>query len=247
MHCSHQSSLPIFRANELGIDHPFPLLQLQPSFENHFSSSVPRFGNLETAPDFSVDAHAYFDYGLGEDTNDSSFPFSDYLNLESNYSSTAVEVSSTPDSRQSRVSAVPSSPTSEKFSISQPLLCPAKSASPSSTEGIPGCATKYGITPFTSFECQVCHQTYGFESRYKSHVETHKAIICTFEGCTEVFKHSKDRVRHIDSRHRKTRWPCGSYGQALSRKDKLTAHMKTCTGVKRPQKRKRQDGDGMLN
>ncbi|KAG4432695.1 hypothetical protein IFR05_011818 [Cadophora sp. M221] len=240
LQCPH----PTTGVNGLGSSSPFPLLSLQPGFENCPSASVLRFGNLESEPNVSVDARASFGYGFGGDHDSTSFPYSDFLDLDFEFSNSAAsgEVTTvTPDSHQTLPFINSSSPNSDPPSVYPSTASIADSPGPVVTEGPPPSAIRQAITPSVPFECQVCHQTYGFESRFKSHMETHNAIICTFEGCTESFKLPKDRTRHIDSCHLQQKWPCKLYGQSLSRKDKLAAHMKKC--ISKPKKRKRPVSD----
>lgn len=248
-HHSVQYSSPLNGSIGFGHDDAPGFLPLSTYLENSSSDSALGFGNLESVPGISADAPIAFDYDYGHDDL-SSFPFDDYLNIESDpVASVPAEVVSTsqvlePDSR-----LTPDSPSNSRssFSSSPSALLPAQVSSNSSLlVGIPARPTslpaaqaaKLEISPALSFKCPKCPTAVAFKSQLTRHMDTHTTFVCTFQGCISEFKTPRDLKRHLASFH-KTEEPmiCAICGHNFYRKDKYKEHMKKCPGSGKKRKR----------
>jgi len=153
----------------LGYDDPLDFLPLSTNLGNSASVSAPCFGNLESVSSTPADVHASFDYDFGH-SDFLPFPFDDYLIIEPDQLSTTSQCFAATfnddalHASQLYISSSPSqSPDVQGASENgMPPVC----LTPS-TDLCTAPAAKVEIEPSSSFECEVCHKTFAFESRYK--------------------------------------------------------------------------------
>ncbi|KAE8444111.1 hypothetical protein EG329_000893 [Mollisiaceae sp. DMI_Dod_QoI] len=211
------------------------------------SGSAPEIGNLESVPPVPADAPTTFDYGIGHD--DPEFiSFDDYIYPEFELSTSAHEGNAaTPHSVQlpevPNTSSLPALQPSVSSSSSELLLARESSglslspyALASSKSASPASGSKLVLSPSSSFKCSVCHKAFAFESRLKSHLDTHSTFSCAFKGCNSTFTECRSRLRHIKSVHESKKYKsCEICGRGFNRKDKHDDHVKKCptTGKKR--------------